>query len=421
MRRTVVVGATVLASVAAAPAAHGAGLIFYEMATPDMGTASAGRAALAQDAATAFGNPAGMTRLDGSQVLVGVQPAYGISKFDADPATTTGGGNGGNALGPIPSLGLYGVHGITQDLKVGLSISSYFGLAAQYEDDWVGRYYGVKSELVTFGAFPVAAYRVNPWLSVGGGAQILYGTQESESAVNNIVGPDARLRVKGDDVGYGWMAGVLLEPLPGTRFGLGYLSKVDLDFEDEARIKGAGPLLELLLDRTGLAGSEVDLGFNVPQQVTASGYHELTDRLAVVGNVVWQDWSEFGRVGLGLTATDGSGLTYDLDYDDTWGVSLGVRYRVADRWLWSVGAAYDTSPASQSNRSVNLPLDRQIRLATGIQYHLSERVTVGAAYTYLDLGSADLDLDRGPLAGRVEGDYSPNAVHFLNVNCAFRL
>ena len=54
--------------------AQGAGLILYEINSPLTGTASAGWAALAEDASTAFTNPAGMTRLDRSQLLVGAQP-----------------------------------------------------------------------------------------------------------------------------------------------------------------------------------------------------------------------------------------------------------------------------------------------------------------------------------------------------------
>ncbi|MGB8720396.1 MAG: hypothetical protein WCD46_13880, partial [Desulfobacterales bacterium] len=43
--------------------AWGAGLWLYEIGTPDLGTAAAGRAALASDASTAGTNPAGMARL----------------------------------------------------------------------------------------------------------------------------------------------------------------------------------------------------------------------------------------------------------------------------------------------------------------------------------------------------------------------
>ena len=44
--------------------AHAGGLWLYEQGTPDVGTANAGMAARAEDAATAFANPAGMTWLD---------------------------------------------------------------------------------------------------------------------------------------------------------------------------------------------------------------------------------------------------------------------------------------------------------------------------------------------------------------------
>jgi long-chain fatty acid transport protein len=53
-----------------------AGLWLYEGGTPDLGTAAAGRAAAAADASTVVGNPAGMTRLERSQMLAAVQGLY---------------------------------------------------------------------------------------------------------------------------------------------------------------------------------------------------------------------------------------------------------------------------------------------------------------------------------------------------------
>ena len=44
------------------------GIDLYEMATPDVGLASAGYSARAQDASTLFKNPAGMSLLEGTQV-----------------------------------------------------------------------------------------------------------------------------------------------------------------------------------------------------------------------------------------------------------------------------------------------------------------------------------------------------------------
>ncbi|MBW1785464.1 MAG: outer membrane protein transport protein, partial [Deltaproteobacteria bacterium] len=54
---------TILFSTLFATSTWAAGLVLYETGTPDVGRANAGRAAIAKDASTAGGNPAGMTRL----------------------------------------------------------------------------------------------------------------------------------------------------------------------------------------------------------------------------------------------------------------------------------------------------------------------------------------------------------------------
>ena len=108
------------------------GLALYELGTPDVGTAAAGWSARAQDASTAFTNPAGMTRLERSQMLAGVQPLYVNAKFDTDSASF-GGGDGGNAGGWVPAAGLYYVHDVTQEWKLGVAAASYFGLGLDYQ------------------------------------------------------------------------------------------------------------------------------------------------------------------------------------------------------------------------------------------------------------------------------------------------
>lgn len=402
--------------------ANAAGFWLYEMGTPDLGTASAGRAASAQDAATVFGNPAGMTSLDRSQLLVGTQVAVGDVHFDRGSDTTVVGGNGGNASGTAPGGSLYFVHNLSPDFKLGGWHGSYFAGSVQYEDGWSGRYYGTKAELITLGAGINGAYRINDWLSIGGGPFVLYGKLDQRVALNNLlVGQDGRLKFKDDELGFGGMAGVILEPIQGTRFGVTYISPVELDFKDRPATKNLGPGLRLLQNTRGLFTRRIDLGLTVPQAVMLSGYHQLNDRLAVMGNVVWQDWSEFGKPDISIHSTTVNNETVNLDYDDTWGFALGAQYAFAEGWLWSVGGGYDSSPMSKGERSPNLPLDRQFRLGTGVQYSFNDRITLGAAYQYMNAGDAALDVERGPLAGRLEGDYKSFDVHFFALNLSWRL
>lgn len=407
--------AGIIADAIAANGAHAAGMFLYEMATPDLGAASAGRAATADTAATAFGNPAGMTRLDGSQLLLGAQAAYGITHFDKDGETTVAGGNGGNASGFAPGAAAYGVLGVSPDFKLGLSLGSNFGGDLRYQSDWSGRYFSQQSELITFGAYPVAAYRINDWLSVGVGAQIVYGRLNEKVGVNDVLGGgEGSLELGDGDVGYGGLAGVLIEPAQDTRIGLTYTSQVEFEFKDRPKTNNLGVGLERVLNR----GSKVDLGLTIPNQVMLSGYHELTPKLALVGNVVWQQWSQFGKPTVEVTSTTSNRVTADLDYDDTWGFALGSRWRFAPDWLWMLGVAFDTSPQSKSNRVPALPMDQQVRVGTGAQVAINDRLTVGAAYEYLNLGDADISRSR-PLAGTLQGKYSTNEVHFFNVTLSW--
>jgi long-chain fatty acid transport protein len=155
---------------------------------------------------------------------------------------------------------------------------------------------------------------------------------------------------------------------------------------------------------------------NLPQAVMFSTYHKLTDQLALLGNVGWQDWSSFGESQVSLVSTTTRDLTLDRDFDDTWHFALGLQYEFDKSWLLSAGIAYDESPVSDSNRTPDLPVDRQWRYAAGIQYELSEDMTVGCAYQLLDAGDAKINQNRGPLAGGLAGDYSSNTIHAFNVN-----
>jgi long-chain fatty acid transport protein len=210
------------------------------------------------------------------------------------------------------------------------------------------------------------------------------------------------------------MVGIMLEPWHGGRFGLTYISPVKLDFKDTPSTSNIGPTL------SAIVGRQIDLGLTVPQQVMLSAYQQLNKRWALMGNVDWQNWNEFGEPELSVSGTNISDETTNLNYDDTWGFALGAQYAFADRWLWSVGGGFDTSPLSESQRSPAIPLDQQYRIGTGIQYSINEKITLGAAYQYFNGGDNNIDRTRGPLAGRIQGDYSSYDVHFVALNLNWR-
>lgn len=400
------------------------GLWIYELGNPGTGLAAAGWAAAAQDASTAFTNPAGMTRLSQSQLLVGLQPMFAKVKFDAAPGTTTPGGDGGNAGLFAPGLTAFYVHKVSSKLSLGVSSISYIGAGVKYLDGWSGRYYLQETHLITLSLIPAVAYQINDWLSVGGGVGLVYGKLRQRAAINNALDgsgyPDGTLRLNSSAFSLQGIAGILVTPRQGTRFGVSYVSPVSLDFRDVVRLDGLGPTLWDDLQSSGLAGSKVDLTYTLPQQVMISCYQQVTDKLALLANVGWQNWSAFGNVGVSVSGSTSRSFTADAKFRDTWHVALGAQYRIQKNVLLSAGFAFDSSPVSDVDRKIALALDRQFRYSGGVQFDLRPDLTLGFAYTFWDLGPAPVDEFRGSLAGRLVGDFKANHVHIANVNLIWR-
>jgi long-chain fatty acid transport protein len=408
---------SLMALLLAAMTARAGGLYLYEIGSPDVGLAAAGYAARAQDASTAFTNPAGMTRINQPSVMAGAQPMYLNIDFSADSNTTVTGGNG-DSNGWMPAGGLFYVQPVGDRLALGLAMTGYFGLALNYQNDWVGRYYVQNTTMQAAAIQPAIAWKANDHFSLGAGVAVLYGMFEDKLAINRSLDAlaDGQLKLEDEDWAAQLNLGALYEPIQGTRIGLTYLSKADLDFSDQADVSGFGDSLTGIL---GLGSRDIDLGITMPQAVMFSAYHELHEGLALLANVGWQDWSEFGKVDVAVTDTL-IDLTTDLDYQDTWHGALGIQYRISEPLMLTTGMAYDSAMMDEEDLGPSLPVGEQWRFALGGLYDWSQDLTLGAAYELVWTGDLDMDVERGPLAGRVSGTYENEAIHVVSLNAAWR-
>jgi long-chain fatty acid transport protein len=410
--------ASFLSALYAGGPAWAGGAMLYQFGSPDVGLAAAGYAARAQDASTVFTNPAGMSRLEKSQVLGGLQGLYGNVKFSPNSATTVSGGDGGVAVGWLPGGSFFVVQKLDADWSIGFGSLSYFGLSQKFDGDWVGRYYVQKSSLMGMTLTPAASYRVNNWLYLGAGFNLMYGILDDQVAVNNITGPDGQLKYSDKRWGYGANLGVLAEPKPGTRFGLTYLSEVKLDFSAVPEFSGLNAGLQAWLISQGLYSSSMDLGMTVPQMVMFSAYHELNPQWAIMANIGWQQWSRFGEVDVQINSSDPRSLTVHVDLNDTWHAALGAQYRHSPKWMFSGGVAYDSSAVNDANRSVTVPMGQVWGFALGAQYAISPSLALGAAYELAWVGNMPVNQVRGvgPFANTVAGGFDNTSFSFFALN-----
>jgi long-chain fatty acid transport protein len=123
---------------------------------------------------------------------------------------------------------------------------------------------------------------------------------------------DGRLKYDATNVGYGFNLGTLFTLSPQTRVGVTYVSQVNLDFKDEMRFKNMeGSVLGRLLGATGLLDAQLKINVNLSAQLAVGAYHALTESLALVGTVNWQNWSRFGQPE--ISVADSNTVTDDAD------------------------------------------------------------------------------------------------------------
>ena len=371
-------------------------------AQADLGPALSGLTAQADNATTVFWSPAGITRLDQQELLVGATLAVTESKFEVDESNRSGGSaDNDNSLLAIPSF--YYAHPINDKWSAGAALTVPSGFGNTYGKSWSGRYLSEESDLAFVALSGTLGYRFNDHWSIGGGPIVLYTDSTSKARVNNLVGPDGKIELEEDGFGFGWQLGLMYEFSESARIGAVYRAEIDPDLSGNPKLNNLDPLLEAGLNALGLLDEDIDVDFKVPEQVQLGYYQALTDDWSFTLDAMWINMSKFG---ISHVSVDSASVSLDGSFKDTWLFSTGLRYQYRPDLAFSVGGLYMTSPTTDARRTIALPVDRVIAVGAGVEWQW-KGFTIHNNLNYADLGDGDLDQDGG-LAGRIEGSFDTN-------------
>lgn len=388
-----------------------AGFQTLEQGTWDMGRALVGNPSAADSAATAFYNPAGMTRLERPQLVMGGIQVFGDTRFDVDSATTFSGGNGGQVAedAVVPSGPFY-VHPLSDSWAAGFSLTAPFVGTLDYEQNWAGRYVVTSVDFAVYSLAPAIAYKIHDKLSLGFSLAINYTTFDQKLALNTP-GPFADGSVHIDDAHdwqMGWTASLLFEPRKGTRLRVIYRSEIEPNLRGDIEITNPG-------------GGAFTFGLKtklpLPQNLFISLRQEVTDDLVLFADWGWADFSSFDVTQIDLSLPGGpAAVALPRNWRDSMAYGIAAQYKLSPAWAIQGGISYASSPVRNANRTPDLPLDRQVRYGAGIIYQWREDVRVGLSYEYLDLG--DAKISKSLASGFLKGEYDDNKAQFIALSVA---
>ena len=420
------------------------GFALEHQSVSNMGYAFAGGAASAEDASTIFWNPAGMTRLPGRQLVVGLNAIYGSARFSnqgttspAGPAFPITGGDGGNPVGLNWVPNLYYSADLGRDLKGGIGINSPFGLKTEYPADWMGRYHAIDSALKSLNINPSIAWKARDGVSLGGGLNFQYFDAELSNAIDYgaacfaAIGPaacaaagitpqgrDGIAKVSGDSWGVGWNVGALFDVAPGARVGIAYRSSIKHEVKGRATFEnpalpGAFAALTAGAQDTGARST-----IKTPDTLSVSAYGDVSPQWSLLGDLTWTGWSKFNelRVRFDNGAPD---AVAPANWRNTLRLSLGAAYRLDDRWRLRGGVAYENSPIRDEFRTPRIPDNAHTLIGVGFNYGVTKAGSLDFAYMHAFVKDAPVNTST-PTAGTLAGTYKVRAdVISLQYNHSF--
>lgn len=274
--------------------AHAEGFSLYDWSARGAALAG-GLVARGGDASVVAYNPAAMSKLEGTQIMLGsefVIPA-GSMTFYGEPD----GGSGG--LFVIPTL--YATHKLNDSFSFGLGVFSRFGMGADHEDDWNGRYNIVEVDLQAFTINPNVAYSFNEEFSLALGIELTTASAIWKQAIPTMGTPatDGRFDLNGDTFGVGFNIGAHYKFSDEWSAGLAYRSRMNLEFSGDANLSTpALPAVPPFFPgepATNLT-SKGSINLRFPDQISLGVAWQLIPELSLGADVSYYVWSTFDKL-----------------------------------------------------------------------------------------------------------------------------
>ena len=302
----------------------------------DHGAAATGQGAAfsaqADDPSALHYNPAGMTQLQGIQFSAGTLLIGGSIEFKSALGPNVDGDVGGSIANPPPSTLFLTAHLPALGLKnlpnwtVGIGVTSPFALQVEYPDDSLIAPIATKAALPLIDIKPTLAYKLNKYISIGGGLDIYTFASflgEGQAELHQSPAPGFNLEANGTDTALGFNASVLWTPLrnaaekPLLNLGFVYRNGANLDLNGEFLANGA---------KVANASTTIELPDVYTWAIAGWPIRNAQHEWKIEVDVEYADWTDFKDLDLKLS--NGAVIPAPRNYGDAWIFMVGTEFKL---------------------------------------------------------------------------------------------
>lgn len=428
-----------LAMMVASGTVLASGYSFGPQSASGLSVSNAGGAEAA-DASTVYYNPAGITKLKGTNVSAAVELVMPRVKYENASATyypassnvAVNGQKGGvisKDLSAVPQV--YLTHQINDVSTFGFGVYVPYASFTEYDTDSVLRYNLNQSEVKALALNPNLAWKFNDHaFSVGliaenmqvklrqyanfGASLAAFAPALATAGLLGNGKADGYAEAEVEDWGFGFNLAWMWDISDKARVGASYRSSIEHNMVGTAEwtlptlsnIPSAFvPALKQGLISSGYVPSEsAAINIKTPETLSLHGLVKVSDNTNVLADVTWTGHSRFDKAALvyGTTKTvapqangNQSNTTYlTPDWNDTYRYSLGVTHQLNQSLQLRGGVFYDESPVpDDTHRLATLPDNDRKGLSFGVNYAINPTSSVDFAYSYLQVNDAKANPD----------------------------
>jgi len=378
--------------------ASAGGFAINTQSTSALGNAFAGGASAAEDASTIWYNPAGMVRLQGTQISLTAHAINTSFKYHdggstgafASPGTGEGGDGGGLAF--VPQA--YASTSLGDKWKAGIAFNTPFGLKTEYDDGWRGQFAALKSEVQALNLNPSVAYAIDKTWWVGFGVSV----QRLSTELTNFAGGLGTAKLEADDTGWGYNLGLMFNASEATRVGLAYRSQISYKLKGNATFSG---------NSAADSGAQADL--TVPETASLGVFSSISPEWDLMGGATWTRWGRLQSFAITRTSDGSTITTLPFKWRNTVLLAAGANYKPNDEWKIRFGVAYDPAVSNDETRTPKLPDQSRWVLSVGGRYKVGKDDSFDFAYSHDFIKDANINTTVAGVPGALVGSFKSSA------------
>ena len=334
------------------------------------GAAATGKATAfvgeANDPSAIFYNPAGITQLPGTQVMIGASLVKLDSTFRS--ATTNESTQLQDQFPVLPYV--YITHrfkGWDERLSIGLGIYTPFGILIDWPDNWQGRFTTTDDHLRVTVYNPTIAFQATPKFSLAVGLQVADVGAGFEQKFN-VGNGESKVRVHGLSAHpVGWNVGALYHITDTTSAGIQFRSELQSKLTGQAEFSGPAAAL---FSNTGFRTS-----VKLAPRIVAGVSTKVISRWTINADIEWQGWRTVGSIPKTFDDTADSTVPQSAlnqrnltNWKNSMIYKIGAEFAATDRLALRGGYFYDESAVPDNTFSPVIPVANLHALTMGFGY-----------------------------------------------------